>query len=63
MGSATQDYMVLATATGLDDEILLIQNGISSDTWLMDAITTPVGHLVCSRLGLLTGRGTSCQYT
>ena len=47
--SPAPQYDMVTTATGsIDNEILLIQNGVSSDTWLMDAIVGPGCAVLCA---------------
>ena len=59
MGPATQDDMVLAASARLNDEVLFIQYGVSSDTWLMDAIARLACAFISSLCRLLRGPGTS----
>ena len=59
-GPATQNNVVLTAPGSFDDEILLIQNGISSDTSLRDAIVAPRALLV--RAGIVTLRGSRTCY-
>ena len=56
--SPAPQYNVVTTATGgIDNEILLIQNGVSSDTWLMDAIVGPGCAVPRGRLIVLWSTG------
>ena len=54
VGPALQRDMIRLACRRIDDEILLIQNPVSSDTWLIDAITSSVTALAVVLAGACT---------
>jgi hypothetical protein len=63
VGPSLQYHVIVSPPGCLNNEVLLIQNCISSDTWLRDAIVAPNALLCHGPIGLLTGPCTSYETT